>query len=189
MLDKITTAIGEVWVTVINHKRVKFENDPEFNGGNKALPCNVNGVPVKLSVTVSIDDEGVVLICENQYDSGVGIDDARLITKIDVRRADRGRRYRPVKASIPARKRIIGLVVPQFIEVVRKLMVERAVIGVKVLRTQAGAHRSQAESYRVNAIKQEVEAAHCEAVADALEASHAWAIEHVPEARPEQKSI
>ncbi len=187
MQDKLTTPFGEVHITIMDQKRVKFENDPGFNGGATALPFFINAIPVKLSIIVSIDEEGKALICENDYDKGVGIDDERLVGHIDVRRSDKGRRWRPVKASIPARKRIIAALVPLLIETTRKLRAERAVQGIKVLRNQAKHGREQADNYRAQAIKSDMTAAHCEALADDLERSHAWAVEAVVEARAEQE--
>jgi hypothetical protein len=151
------------------------------------LQFEVNAVPVKLSVIVSVDEGGTALICINEYDKGVDIDDARVIRELDARRADRGRRWRPVKASIAARKRLVAVVLPQFIEAARKLRVERAVRGIAVFKNEAKHGREQAENYRNQAIASDMRAAHCEALADDLERSTAWAVEHVAEARPGQE--
>jgi len=184
---KLSTPFGEVYVTIMDAKRVHFESDPGFNGGADALQFEVNAVPLKLSVIVSVDETGAALICENQYDKGVAIDDPRLVSHIDVRRSDKGRRWRPVKASIAARKRLIAVAVPLFVETTRKLRVERAVKGIAVYKNDAKHGREQAENYRAQAIKCDMTAAHCEAIADDLQRSHAWAIEAVAEARPDQE--
>lgn len=184
---KLSTPFGEVYANVLDAKRVHFENDPGFNGGADALAFEVNGVPLKLSVIVSIDEEGSALICENQYDKGVGIDDPRLVGHFDVRRSDKGRRWRPVKASIAARKRLIAVFLPLLVEATRKLRTDRAVKGIAVFRNEAKHGREQAETYRINAVKCDVQAAHCEALADDLERSTAWAVEAVAEARPDQE--